>query len=130
MLKIQKKDVGWKVVTDEETYYIGEFGGDGCCEGVIYKDENAFKTGRGVCYVNEYGFENSEENAGILFEMSAKQAIAEDIVGNSYIATNGYTRKDFEDIVVAYGYNKKMARALFEGCWWQSPETYIEEWDE
>lgn len=130
MFKIQKKDLGWKVTTDEEVYYIGEYGGDGLCEGVTYRDENAFKTGRGVCYINEYGFENSEENSGVLFEMEAKQAITENIVGNTYIATGGYTRKDFENICIANGYDKSMAKVLFAGCWWQSPETYIEEWDE
>ena len=91
-MKIEKVyPAGWKMETGNETYYFGEYGKFGCyCnEGVIYKDDNAFKTGNGVCYIPEYGFENARENAGWLFEFSAKEAVASELEGNSYVATEG-----------------------------------------
>ena len=131
MIKIEKKEVGWKVTTDDDTYYIGEYASDGCmCEGVTYRDSQAFESGEGVCYINEYGFDNSEQNGGELFEFSAKMAATNSIVNNPYVATSGYTRKDFENICEDYGYDKSEAECLFAGCWWQAPETYIEEWED
>ena len=41
-MKIEKVyPAGWKMVTDDETYYFGDYGKFGCyCnDGVIYKDE-------------------------------------------------------------------------------------------
>ena len=128
MFKIEHKTCGWKVTTDNDTYYIGEFGGDGVCEGVIYKDDEAFESGIGVCYVNEYGFDNDEQNATELFEFAAKAAATEDIATNPYVTNEGYTRKDLEDICEEYGWGKEYAYDLYEGCNWQSPESYINEW--
>lgn len=124
-MKITKADVGWKVETDEQVYYVGEYGIHGCNEGVIYRDIKAFKSGVGVCYINEYSFENSDQNEGELFEFSAKEAVAEDIINNPYVATSGYTRKDFEDIVAGTKYS---AQDLFYSVDWQRPETLMDEW--
>ena len=71
-MKIVKVNpAGWKMETEDETFYFGEYGKFGCyCnEGVVYKDEEAFKTGNGVCYINEYGFDNPDENSTSLFEL-------------------------------------------------------------
>ena len=125
-MKITKADIaGWKVETGDNTYYIGEYVHLGACEGVVYKDNKAFETGEGVCYIQEYGFDNSEQNGGELFEFSAKEAVAEDIVNNPYIASDGYTRQDFEDLVAGTRYD---AEHLFDYCEWQSPETLLDEW--
>ena len=50
-MKIEKVyPAGWKMETNEDTYYFGEYGQFGCyCNGgVVYKDENAFQTGRNM----------------------------------------------------------------------------------
>lgn len=125
ILKITKADAGWKVETEDETYYVGEYGTYGCCEGVIYLDHKAFESGEGVCYVNEYGFDNCEQNEGELFEFSAKAAAAEEIACNPYVTTGGYTRKDFEDLVEGTKYS---AEELFQSCEWAAPETVLNEW--
>lgn len=118
---------GWKMVTDDETYYFGEYGKFGCyCnEGVVYKDENAFKTGVGVCYINEYGFDNGDENSGRLFEFNAKEAAASELEGNSYVATTGWTRGDLECLCEGTGYD---VEDLFDHLDWMSPETLMDEW--
>ena len=75
-MKIVKVNpAGWKMETEDETFYFGEYGKFGCyCnDGVVYKDEEAFKTGNGVCYINEYGFENTDENFLILRSYTVSQ---------------------------------------------------------
>ncbi len=106
----------------QKTYYVGEY----CEQGIIYKDYNAFYKGKGVCYVPEYDFDNSEQNAGELFEFVAKEAISEDITDNPYITTEGYTREDFKRIVEGTNID---AEDLFDSVDWQSPETLLNEWD-
>lgn len=120
---------GWKLITDDETYYFGEYGKFGCyCnDGVVYKDKQAFKTGKGVCYVNEYGFDNNYENSSKLFEFDAKRVVASELEGNSYVATSGYTRQDLIDLCDG---NESMAEELFDHLDWMSPETLWGEWCE
>ena len=128
-MKIKKVyPAGWKMETDDETYYFGEYGRFGCyCnDGVVYKDEHAFETGEGVCYIPEYGFENEKENAGPLFEFHAKACVASELEENSYVATEGYTREDLEDLCRGENFD---ARELFEHLDWMYPETLIEEWE-
>lgn len=127
-MKIEKVyPAGWKMVTDENTLYFGQYGTFGCyCnQGVIYKDEEAFKTGVGVCYIPEYGFENNDENDGPLFEFFAKEYAASDLEGNSYIATEGYTRADLEILCEGTNYD---VEDLFDHLDWMYPETLIDEW--
>lgn len=127
-MKIEKVyPAGWKVETENETYYFGEYGQFGCyCnDGVVYKNQEAFETGKGVCYIPEYGFDNENENASSLFEFYAKEAIASQIEGNSYVATDGYTREDLEILCKEANCN---ATDLFDHLDWMSPETLMNEW--
>ena len=127
-MKIEKVyPAGWKMKRDNETIYFGEFGRFGCYgnDGVVYKDEEAFKSGNGVCYINEYGFDNSEENARKLFEFRAKEGVASDLEENSYTTTEGYTRADLE--ALCEGTNIEVTD-LFEHLDWQSPEILVNEW--
>lgn len=127
-MKIEKVyPAGWKMETDDETYYFGEYGKFGCFgnNGVVYKDQHAFETGEGVCYINEYGFENSDENASKLFEFYAKESVASDLEGNSYVAIQGYTREDLEGLCDGTNFS---AEELFDHLDWMSPETLVDEW--
>ena len=127
-MKIEKVyPAGWKMETKDETYYFGEYGKFGCYqnEGVVYKNEQAFEMGEGVCYIPEYGFDNEDENDGQLFEFYAKEAVASGVEYNSYIAISGYTREDLEDLCEGTNFS---ARELFEHLDWMYPETLIGEW--
>lgn len=127
-MKIEKVyPAGWKVTADYETFYFGEYGQFGCyCnDGVVYKDEKAFKTGKGVCYINEYGFDNWHENAGELFEFNAKEAVASGLEENSYVTTMGYTRRDLEMLCEGTSID---VTDLFDHLDWQCPETLVDEW--
>lgn len=118
---------GWKMETDDESIYFGEYGqfGCNCNDGVIYKDEEAFKTGVGICYIPEYGFENLEGNQSELFKFSIKEAVASQLENNSYIATEGYTRADLEDLCEGTDFD---VEDFFNHLDWAFPETMIEEW--
>lgn len=127
-MKIEKVyPAGWKMETNDETYYFGEYGKFGCyCnEGVVYKDENAFETGEGVCYIPEYDFDNVEENTTTLFEFYAKKAVASELEGNSYVSTYGFTREDLEDLCRGTGYD---AADFFHHLDWMHTETLMDEW--
>lgn len=128
-MKIEKVyPAGWKMETDNDTIYFGEYGKFGCyCnDGVVYKNKEAFETGKGVCYIPEYGFDNVVENAGLLFEFSAKESVASELEENSYTATEGYTRADLENLCRGTGYD---AEDLFNHLDWMSPETLMDEWE-
>ena len=127
-MKIEKVyPAGWKMERNNETIYFGEFGRFGCYgnDGVVYKDEEAFKSGKGVCYINEYGFDNSEENARELFEFRAKEGVASDLEENGYTTTEGYTRADLEALCEGTSTD---VTDLFEHLDWQSPEILVNEW--
>ena len=128
-MKIEKVyPAGWKMETDDETYYFGEYGKFGCyCnDGVVYKNKEAFETGEGVCYIPEYGFENESENSGSLFEFGAKAYVASDLEENSYVTTEGYTRADLESLCEGTGYD---VENLFEHLDWMYPETLLDEYE-
>ena len=72
-----------------------------------------------------YGFENKNENGGPLFEFDAKEYVASEIEGNSYIATEGYTKEDLEALCKGTGFS---AEELFDHLDWMYPETLIDEW--
>lgn len=127
-MKIEKVyPAGWKLVTDDETYYFGEYGKFGCyCnDGVVYKDRQAFESGDGVCYISEYGFDNYDENGSLLFEIEKKEAIASELEGNSYVAISGYTR---QDLIKLCNGDAAMAEDLFDHLDWMFPETLWDEW--
>lgn len=127
-MKIEKVyPAGWKMEADNETYYFGEYGQFGCyCnDGVVYKDRQAFETGKGVCYIPEFGFENKDENGSTLFEFYAKEAVASELEGNSYVTTEGYTRKDLEELCEGTKFD---AEDFFEHLDWMCPETLMDEW--
>lgn len=126
MIRIEKvkNGFGYKVIQDEEIIgYYGEYAD----EGVIYKDYDAFETGQGVCYINEYGFDNAEQNAGELFEFEMKEyATSQGVVDNPYFATEGYTR---DGILAIAGGDEKLAEELFCCVSWQCVETLLDEWE-
>lgn len=127
-MKIEKVyPAGWKVTADYETFYFGEYGRFGCyCnDGVVYKDEEAFKTGKGVCYINEYGFDNWHENTGTLFEFNAKEVVASGLEENSYVTSQGYTRRDLEMLCEGTSID---VEDLFDHLDWMCPETLVDEW--
>ena len=87
-----------------------EYGGDGLCEGFIFKsEENFYENPNLPCYVPEH----------------SGDAVVEHTFGRDY-TSDFYTKNDFLNIT---GGNEDEAIALFESVWWQHPETLWDEWD-
>jgi hypothetical protein len=127
-MKIEKvHPAGWKMETNNGIYYFGEYGQFGCyCnDGVVYKDQKAFENGKGVCYVPEYGFDNSDENGGAFFDFLTKYRMASELEGNTYVTQSGYTRADLEELCDGTKYD---AEDLFDHLDWMFPETLLDEW--
>lgn len=125
-LIIHKKDIGWKVedIEDGSIFYVGGYHDTGVSQGVIYKDYEAFKNKKGVCYINEYGFDNSEQNATDLFNFSAKARVAQMFDNNPYISETGYDYNMILDIAEG---NENVAEDLFYNADWAAIETYFDE---
>lgn len=98
---------------DGAVTYFAEYGGDGCCEGEIYKNYDAFYNpdkyaADEVVYIPEYGFPQNGKYAGTREECDV------------------FTRKDFLELCDG---NEEKALDLFTGCNWQFPTTLLDEWD-
>ena len=125
---------GKKIVDgDKVSYLLGN-----TFNGECYKDRVAFKSGKGICYISEYGYQSMDEDLVSLdVEYDQSDMTEEEYKENrkSIIRTYGYTRQDFLDLV---GWSEdltdrekeiatKLAEIVFEGVDWQTPCTYFNE---
>lgn len=128
MGRIEMATVGYRKYDDNGTL-IDIIGGK-TENGYCYKDEEAYKTGEGICYIPEYDlddlhkdlkeFDSRYENSSMTEDEYRKER--EEILLYEY----GYTRKNFLDI---WGGLEEFADDTFYMVDWQSPETYANEWD-
>ena len=75
--------------------------------GFFYKNDEAFESGNGVCYIDEYKLKDINEKLE-----------SEEI--------KGYTRQDFIDICEGNEYH---AECLYYEVDWQEPERLFDEWN-
>jgi hypothetical protein len=81
--------------------------------GMIYKSEEAYREyPENICYVPEFEFEFSEEKT--LYTIKVKD-------------TTGYTRNDLMELC---DNNKELCDNMFYEIDWQSPKTWLDEYDE
>jgi hypothetical protein len=125
---IKANPAGWKVETSDNTFYIGEFGRFGCYgnDGVIYKDEEAFKKGEGVCYVSEHAFYTVQEDDMSEFEFLINK-LKEKKIYVTHVALEGHTKEDLELLCKDINYD---VQDLFNHLDWMYPETLINEMEE
>lgn len=89
-------------------YYLDN--AEGTYNGYCFKDEQAFKTGKGICYISEYGLQElASGNSTLLEVMETKATIKRDIK--------------------LYGNRKMKAEDIFETIDWQSPASLIYEYE-
>jgi hypothetical protein len=101
------------------------------CQGLVYKDEEAFVKGVGICYIPEGAFEGN--TIEIITYDDLKQRVETIYFELNPIIEKGntYTRKD---LIKIFG-NKKRATIGFEILDWQYAETLSyeivwEDWEE
>ena len=134
MIKIQKVEpAGWKVIEDDTIIYFGEHGRFGCYqnEGTIYKDQKAFDTNEGVCYISEYNFNITTNllNNNRYYNFKHPEEIPEEfkyeIIKNPYWSLSGNTREYLEQLCQEDNIN---VENLFEHLDWMYAESLIEDW--
>ena len=111
-------DCGYRIEDDNGN--IIRYNGGSTWQGWVYKDHDAFESGKGVCYIPEYDLQD--------YEKELKGLTEEEIVDyhkgeNSFF----YTRQNFLDMCDC---NEDLAREVFYAVDWQSPETYLNELEE
>lgn len=114
--------IGLKSEFNGTTLYSPEYYDDGLSFGRVYKNYKAFyENPDEVCYVPESEFEDNPD--------------VHEIDGRLFYEVQGYTRNDLELLSKPYDDepyidedgNTIDAEAIFDGVWWQSPETYFNE---
>lgn len=133
MIKIQKiEPAGWKVTENDTTIYFGEYGRFGSYqnEGIIYKDQKAFESNKGVCYISEYSFDGIQHSGNkTYYDFKHPEEIPEEfeykILKNPYWSLSGYTRKDLENLCQEDNLDTE---DLFNHLDWMCAETLINEW--
>lgn len=98
-------------------------------EGFAFKDYEAFKTGKGVCYISEHEFEDLEEELQSLRQMYGEDYLQipeynED--ANHILESVGWTREKLINLVGGPGF-EELAFDVLKAVDWQSPETYFNE---
>jgi hypothetical protein len=129
-MKIKEVTIG-EIRYDDNGNIIGYEGGS-TENGVCFKDEEAFKSGKGVCYISEYGLDDLHEKLGDLTtrygngDVSDEEfrKLRDEVLNDKNIV---YTRKEFIDLVDGEVF-APLAEQLFYECDWEYPETKLEEW--
>ena len=121
-----EKDYGTLILKDGKIFnYEGGFTGNGW----VYKDEEAYKTGKGICYISECGLNDLEDAIDLLNEKRAKSLVSEDeywAKRADILEHAGYTRDDFLKIVGGPEFID-IADDIFYEADWAFPETYFME---
>lgn len=147
-LQFIEKDMG--SVATLGNYKI--FKADNGSQGFYYKDYDAFKSGNGVCYISEYGFDDNEKD-NMFYQHDAMNTLGQDVClvldttkdaikdyEGVYSDSPFHTRDsiiqdckdalDFEGIKYTEKQLLDFAFDVFDSCDWQSPSTLASEFAE
>ena len=116
-MKRIEKDYGYLILDDENRIFNYE--GGSTCNGTCYKDIEAFKTGKGICYISEYGLKDLHE------DLDFKGLEGEDRA--FILGCHGYSRQDILDLLPDGEVFIKVAEYIFYTCDWQYPETLLDD---
>lgn len=101
--------IGEKKTINGINYYRGDY----CSDGYCYKDDDAFISGKGVCYIPEFSFDDEEE-------------YEDGFVPESELLT--YTREDLESEINYCGMDGLISvEQLYYALTWQTPQVELNE---
>ena len=128
---VKKADNGYKVKDQQNNiYYILTYG----WQGYYYKDFDAFKDDKEVCYIPEYAYEEdgescvlvplNKENKSIYYRKDILNAVREEF--NSEVYADFFADKAPEKLI------EHISKCVLEIVDWQHPESFIYEtgWDD
>lgn len=121
-----KKDYGAVLMQDGKIigYEVENTG-----QGFVFKDYEAFRTGKGICYISEHEFEDLEEELQSLRQMYGEDYLQipeylED--ANHILESVGWTREKLINLAGGPGF-EELALDVLKAVDWQTPETYFNE---
>ena len=128
-MKTIEKAIGAIIYNDDNT--INTYEGGSTDNGWCFKDTDAWKSGKGICYIGEYGLADIDEQVEELDAELANGRISEEEFKekkNALFADNGYTREQIVEMCGGKGF-EKLAESIFYEVDWCSPETLFSEMD-
>ena len=100
-------------------------------DGVVYKDREAFLSGKGICYIGEYDFGDMQEeltdlearyqNSGMTDEEYREER-------SGILSSHGWTREKIVSMCGREGF-EKVSEAVFDAVDWQEPSTYFDKFE-
>ena len=128
-MKTIEKAIGAIIFNDDNT--INTYKGGPTDNGWCFKDTDAWESGKGICYIGEYGLNDIKEQlAELSIEYDNTDMTEEEYNDrkNLIFSDNGYTREQIVEMCGGEGFDK-LAESIFYEVDWQSPETLFSEMD-
>ena len=119
---------GFKILNDKGQVIGYETGST--FNGQCFKDNSAYESGKGVCYISEYEFEDFENDCDNLKELLNNGELTQSEQEQDVMElcdSVGWKRKDILDLT---DNNSFVADIVFSGVNWQTCETYYNECDD
>lgn len=113
--------IGSRVVDEwngKVLYYVG----DSTDNGYVYKDDEAFKNGKGICYISESELTIYEENIKNGYALTDEEF---EVYRDKLNSELSYTR---DEIIRLCAGSEKLAEDIYYNADWASIETYLNEW--
>lgn len=128
---VKKVDNGYKVKDEQGiNQYILQYG----WQGYYYKDYEAFKNGKDVCYIPEYNYANGLEGCLIISEkdVTDDKYHRKDILREVRNELGGKVYQEFFNKRIPQKLISQIAANVFDVIDWQHPSSYISEteWDD
>lgn len=101
-------------------YYVGE----STDNGYVYKDDEAFESGNGICYIPEWELLEYEENLKNGYTLTDEEFESFIDKLNSELS---YTRDEILNLCAG---SEELAKDMYYNADWAHIETYINEWVE
>ena len=128
-MKTIEKAIGAIIYNDDNT--INTYEGGRTDNGWCFKDTDAWKSGKGICYISEYGLNDIEEELAELSIVYNNTDMSDEEYNdrkNTIFSDNGYTREQIVEMCGGKGF-EKLAESIFYEVDWCSPETLFSEMD-
>lgn len=128
-MKTIEKAIGAIIYNDDNT--INTYKGGSTDNGWCFKDTDAWKSGKGICYISEYGLNDIEEELAELSIVYNNTDMSDEEYNdrkNTIFSDNGYTREQIVEMCGGKGF-EKLAESIFYEVDWCCPETLFYEMD-
>ena len=128
-MRTEEKTIGAIIYNDDNT--INTYKGDYTDNGYCFKDNEAWKSGEGICYIGEYALADIDEKLEELEAKLKNGQISEEGFNeqkNALFAYHGNTREQIVEMCGGKDF-ESLAESIFYEVDWQEPQTLFYEID-